>query len=160
MSEIEIIQRKSEKTFILVCANFAMLALLSLGLGSVIFQAMTLVTGLKQDLARAEQQIVQLKERVQEGMNAEALVQKAVAAGVKAVREELADSMLDGEALEKLAVAAEKVENTAEAVQSISKKVQELDADEIAQAVSYHILKGLGQGLDEAAESRKPAGID
>ncbi len=160
MADIEIIQRKSEKTFILACANFAMLAILFLGLGFVIFQAATLVTGLKQDLAHAEQQLVELKERVQEEMNAEALLQKAVVAGVEAVQEELAASLPDGEALEKLAVAAEKMENTAEAVEAIGKQVQDLDADVIAQAVSYHILKGLGQGLDEAAESRKPAGID
>lgn len=160
MAEIDIIQRKSEKTFILACANFTMLAILFLGLGFVIFQAAALVGGLKQDLAQAEQQLVELKERVQQELDAELIVQKAVAAGVEAIQEELAAAMPSGEALEKLGTAADKMENTAEAVEAISNQLQGLDADEIAKAVSYHILKGLGQGLDEAAESRKPAGID
>jgi cell division protein FtsL len=160
VSEIEAIQQRSKKTFILTCANFAMLAVLFLGLGFVIFQAATLVGGLKQDLAQAEQQLVELKERVQQELDAEMIVQKAVAAGLEAIQEELAASMPSGEALEKLGAAADKMENTAEAVEAISEQLQGLDADEIGKAVSYHILKGLGQGLDEAAESRKPAGID
>ena len=160
VAEIEIIQKRSRRTFLLTCANFAMLAILFLGLGFVIFHAATLFSGLKQDLAHAEQQLVALRERMQEEMNAEAIVQKAVVAGMEAVQEELAASLPGAEALEKLGTAAEKMESTAEAVESISNQLQGLDADQIAQAVSYHILKGLGQGLDEAAESRKPAGVD
>jgi hypothetical protein len=30
------------------------------------------------------------------------------------------------------------------------------DADAIAQRLSYEVLKGLGEGLDAAAEKRKP----
>jgi cell division protein FtsL len=159
MADIETIQKKSEKTFIIVCANFAMLAILFLGLGFVIFQAATLVTVLKQDLARAEQQVVELKDRVQE-MSAEAVIEKAVATGMETFREEMAESMPGSEALEKLAAVPEKLDATAEAVQAINEMVQDLDSDAFAQRLSYNILKGLGQGFEDAAESRKPAAID
>ena len=79
MTDIDRITRKANRTFILVCANFAMLAVLFLGLGFVVFQAATLVTGLKQDLARAEQQVAELKDRIQ-SVDSEAAMEKMIAA--------------------------------------------------------------------------------
>lgn len=158
MTDTDQVARKTDRTFILVCANFTMLAILFLGIGYVVFQAATLVTGLKQDLARAEQQVVKLQERI-EGMNTEAALQNIMTAAVKAVREELSASTPGSEAIARLAEVPEKVDATAQAIQDIGEKVQDLDADQIAQRVAYHMLKGMGQGFDQAAESRKPEGL-
>ena len=157
MTDIEHVAGKTDKTFILVSANFAMLAILFLGLGFVVFQAATLVTGLKQDLARAEQQVADLKERM-EGMDAEAAMEEAVASAVDALSERFAEAVPDSEALSRLAGVPDSVEATADAVRAVSEKVQELDADVIAQHVAYQVLKSLGQGFGEAAEARKPDG--
>ena len=158
MTEIDPIVRKTNRTFMLVSANFAMLAILFLGLGFVVYQAATLVTGLKQDLARAEQQVSELKERLQ-GLDTEAAMEQAINTAVQAISEEIAASMPDSEALARLAEVPEKVETAAEAVQAVSEKVQDLDSDEVARRVAYHMLKGMGEGFDEAAESRKPDGL-
>lgn len=155
MSDIETLSSRSNRTFILVCANFAMLAILFLGLGFVVFQAATLVTGLKQDLARAEQQVTDLRERM-EGLDAEAAMEKVIAGAVDALGDRIAQSVPDTEALSRLAGVPDTVESTAEAVRVLTEKVQDLDPDEIAQHVTYQTLKSLGQGFDQAAEARKP----
>ena len=158
MTDIDNVARKTDKTFILVCANFAMLAVLFLGLGFVLFQAATLVTGLKRDLARAEQQVVELKEKVQ-NLDAEVVVDKVVESAVEAIGKQISEAIPNSESLARLANVPEQVEATAENIQVIAEKVQELDADEIARHVSYHMLKGMGQGFDNAAESRNPGGL-
>ena len=46
----------------------------------------------------------------------------------------------------------------AAAAEDVAARVQEIDADAIAQRVSYELLKGLSEGLGEAAEQRRPGG--
>jgi phage shock protein A len=158
MTEIDAIVRKTNRTFMLVSANFAMLALLFLGLGFVVLQAATLVTGLKQNLARAEQQVAEMQERLQ-GLDTEVAMENAMTRAVQVLREEIAAATPDSEALARLAGVPEKVDTAAEAIRAVSEKVQELDFDQVARRVAYHMLKGMGEGFDEAAELRKPDGL-
>lgn len=51
------------------------------------------------------------------------------------------------------------IEETGQAIQGINETVKGLENEEIAKLVSYHILKGLGDGFQEAAETRKPDSI-
>jgi hypothetical protein len=57
---------------------------------------------------------------------------------------------------DKITAAQEKIEQTGAVVAGIQQTVAGLDNEAIAQQVSYHILKGLGDGFQQAAESRKP----
>jgi hypothetical protein len=155
MSELSHLERQGERTFKLVCANFAMLFILFAGLFFIVWQALSLVSTLKADLARAEESVAQLRERM-ETMDAEVVIDRAVGIAVASMKEELAAAIPNGDTLKALAGVPEQLEATSEALQAISEKVQDLDAEKIAQQVSYELLKGLGDGFNEAAETRKP----
>ena len=147
--------RKTERTFYLVCANFAMLFILFTGLGLLLWQSLGLVNKLKQDLARAEQTIVELRDSVRQ-IDGEAVIDQAIEVAVAAVQAELTDALPDSEALAALSEVPEKLETTTEAIRDINEKIRDIDAQLIAQQVSYEVLKGLGDGFSVAAESRKP----
>lgn len=55
---------------------------------------------------------------------------------------------------EKLVATQDMITETGEAIQGIHETFKGLNTEEMAQLVSYHILKGLGDGFQEAAESR------
>lgn len=156
MADIDHIASKSNKTFILVCINFAMLSILFCGLGFVIWQSAQLVLDLKHDLENTKQTVAEIKERVHD-LDAEVVIEKVIDSAVKSIQEEVSFAISDSEAMAALADVPERVEATAEAIRLINERIQELDADSIAQRVSYHMLRGMGDGFSEAAESRKPA---
>ena len=54
MAEIEQLTRQNQRTFILVCSNFVMLLILFFGFGYVVWQSISLISKVKEDLARAE----------------------------------------------------------------------------------------------------------
>jgi hypothetical protein len=149
--------RQSRWLFILVCANFTMLAVLFIGLGILLFQSISLVGSLKSDLQRAEQSVAQLRERV-ERIEPEAAVERIVGKAVGSIREEVRKAVSDSEALAGLATVPENIERATAAANDIAGTLRDLDADAIAQRVSYELLKGLGEGIDAAAEKRKPEG--
>jgi len=162
MSDLDQIQKKQNQTFILVCVNFVLFMILFAGLGYVSWQSATLVNRLKGDLDKAEQAIAEIQNRFQD-IDTDVIVDRLVAT----VSEHLSESIKNvvqgseltvplREASEKLAATQEVIEETGEAIQAIQETVKGVDNEEIAKLVSYHILKGLGDGFQEAAESRKP----
>jgi preprotein translocase subunit SecF len=149
--------RQSRWLFILVCANFTMLAVLFIGLGILLYQSISLVGSLKSDLQRAEASVAQLRERV-ERIEPEAAVERIVGAAVGSIREEVRQAVSESEPLAALSTVPESIERASTAAGDIADTLQQLDADAIAQRVSYELLKGLGEGLEAAAEKRKPEG--
>ena len=149
--------RQSRWLFILVCANFTMLAVLFIGLGVLLFQSISLVGSLKSDLQRAEESVAQLRERV-ERIEPEAAVGQIVDTAVSSIREEVRQAVSESEPLAALSTVPESIERASAAADDIAKTLKDLNADAIAQRVSYELLKGLGEGLDAAAEKRKPEG--
>lgn len=147
--------RQSRWLFILVCANFTMLAVLFIGLGVLLFQSISLVSSLRSDLQRAEASVAQLRERV-ERIEPEAAIGRIVDSAVGSIREEVRQAVSESEPLAALSTVPESIERASRAADDIAAKLVDLEADAIAQRVSYQLLKGLGEGLDAAAEQRKP----
>jgi hypothetical protein len=162
MSYFEQLHKKQKHTFILVCINFVLFMILFAGLGYVFWQSATLVNRLQADLDKAEQAIADFQSRFQT-MDTDVIVERLVTTAT----EQLGDSITNvieksdfaGHVMrvsEKLDATHDMIAKTGEAIQGIDATVKELDTEEMAQLVSYHILKGLGDGFQEAAESRKP----
>jgi hypothetical protein len=147
--------RQSRWLFILVSANFVMLSVLFIGLGVLLYQSVSLVGSLKSDLQRAEQAVAQLRERV-ERIEPEAAVERVVETAVGSIRDEVRQAVSESEPLAALSAMPEKIERASTAAEDIVRTLGELEADAIAQRVSYELLKGLSEGLDAAAEKRKP----
>ena len=65
-----------------------------------------------------------------------------------------------GEPLEvltlKIQSVEEKLQQTSTAIREINAELKRVGGDHFAQQVSYNLLKGLGDGLIQAAESGKP----
>ena len=155
MTDTTIPGRQSRWLFILVCANFTMLAILFIGLGTLLFQSVSLVNSLKSDLHRAEASVAQLRERV-ERIEPEAAVGRLVDSAVGSIREEVRQAVSESEPLAALSSVPESIERASAAADEMATKLRDLDADAIAQRVSYQVLKGFGEALDAAAEKRKP----
>lgn len=162
MSDFSQLQKKQNQTFILVCINFVLFMLLFTGLGYVSWQSATLVNRLKGDLDRAEQAITELQSRFQ-NMDTDVIVERLVTAATEQLGESIRNVVQDADlagpvvqASEKLSATHDMIVETGEAIQGIHETVKGLDTEEMAQMVSYHILKGLGDGFQEAAASRKP----
>lgn len=155
MSVTDPLEKKASRTFILVCLNFTMLFVLFCGLGFVVWQSVTLISGLKQDLVQAEQAVAELRQQVRE-VDPQVVMDKAAQSAVEAIRNEFAEAVPGAEALEALAEVPERLAATEEAIVAIGEQLQGLDSDDLAQRVSYHMLKGLGDGFTEAAEARNP----
>lgn len=165
MSELNQLQSKQNQTFILVCINFVLFMILFTGLGYVTWQSATLLNRLKGDLDRAEQAIVEMQNRFQ-NMNTDVIVDRLVTSATESLGEAIRDVVKDSDlttpvmqASEKLAATHELIEDTGTAIQEIHETIKGVDNEEIARLVSYHILKGLGDGFQEAAESRKPDSV-
>lgn len=162
MADLMQLQKRQNQMLLLVCINFVLFVVLFSALGYVAWQSATLVSRLKTDLNRAEQTISQLQDRFQNmdiEVVAERLVSSATAqlgASIAAVvqQSDLGAPMTQVSA--KITAAQEAIEQTGEVVAGIQQAVAELDNEAIAQQVSYHILKGLGDGFQQAAELRKP----
>lgn len=155
MNNSESMARKTNRTFILVCLNFAMLFVLFCGLGFLLWQSVSLVSQVKQDLAQAEQAVAELRQRVQ-AVDPQVVMDRAVQSAAEALRTEFADAVPGVAEMEALAEVPQRLAATEEAIRSISQSLQDLDSDEFAQRVSYHMLKGLGDGFSAAAEGREP----
>jgi uncharacterized membrane protein len=149
--------RKSRWLFILVCANFTMLVVLFIGLGILLFQSISLVDSLKSDLQRAEESVAQLRKQVEQ-IEPEAAVGRLVETAVGSIREEVRQVVSEFVPLSALSTMPESIERASVAADDIAETLSGLDANAIAQRVSYEVLKGLGEGLDAAAEKRKPEG--
>ena len=166
MSDFEQLQKKQNQTFILVCINFALFMILFAGMGYVSWQSALLVNQLKGELDKAEEAITQLQSRFQ-NMDADMIVERLVTTATEqlgeSIRTVVQDSDLSGsvtQVSEKLGATHDMIVETGEAIQGIRETVNGLDTEEMAQLVSYNILKGLGDGFQQAAASRMPASSD
>jgi predicted PurR-regulated permease PerM len=162
MSDFEKLQKKQNKTFILVFINFSLFMILFAGLGYVSWQSVTLVNRLKGDLDRAEQTIAQLQSRFQQ-MDTDVIVDRLVATASERIGESIKE-VVQGpdftgpivQASEKLAATHDMIEQNVQVIQGIHETIKGLGNEEIAELVSYQILKGLGDGFQKAAEARSP----
>lgn len=166
MSEISQLQSKQNQTFILACVNFVLFIILFSVLGYVSWQSATLVNRLKGDLDRAEQTIADLHNRFQQ-MDTNVIVDRLVTSATEQLGESIRNvvqssdlTMPIKQASEKLAATSELIEDTGVAIQGIHETIKDVNSEEIAKMVSYHMLKGLGDGFQEAAESRKPDSLN
>lgn len=162
MSDLVQLQKRQNQTLLLVCINFVLFVVLFSALGYVAWQSATLVNRLQEDLGKAEQTIAQLQGRFQ-NMDLEDVVDRLVnsataqlGTSIAAVVQQSDLSAPMTQVSDKITAAQEMIEQTGEVVAGIQQTVAGLDNEAIAQQVSYHILKGLGDGFQQAAESRKP----
>ena len=169
MGDAERMEKRQKQILILTCLNFAMFLVLFGGLGYVVYQSASLVNKLQNDLEMAEQRIAALHDKF-DHLDAEVVVQRIVSVAAEQVAESVREAIGEAALPEPLKNASERLENASEnihetreavvsageAIQDINEVVKDLDSDEIAQRVSYHILKGLGDGFQEAAAGRKP----
>ncbi|MFT5697671.1 MAG: hypothetical protein ACI8ZB_000519 [Desulforhopalus sp.] len=163
MSELVQLQKKQNKIFILVCINFLLFMVLFAGLGFVTWKSAALVSRLNKDLERAEIAIVELQGRFQ-NMDTDVIVDRLVSNASKQLGESIRTTLKNtdlaqpiAQISEKMIVTQEMIGKSGDALQGIQEKMSHLDNDEIAKRVSYHVIKGLGDGLLQAAEDRKPA---
>jgi hypothetical protein len=162
MSNLVQLQKKQNQTLLLVCINFVLFVVLFSALGYVAWQSAALVNRLNEDLDKAEQTIAQLQGRF-ENMNLEDVVDRLVSAATAQLGTSIAAVVQQSDlsapmtkVSEKITATQEILEQTGEAVAGIQQTLAGLDNEALAQQVSYHILKGLGDGFQLAAESRKP----
>ena len=162
MAEIEQLQQQNHRTFILVGLNFIMFLILFSGLGYVSWQSSMLISKLETDLEKIERAVVQFQEKIQH-MDLDALMGKVMESAKDnmgdSIRTALTQSDFGGSLsnlAEKVEDAQNKLERVSEAVQEANDKLQKIDTEQLAQLVSYSILKGLGDGFTNAAESNKP----
>ena len=165
MKDLSQLQKKQDQIFILVCINCVLFMVLFTGLGYVIWQSATLVNRLKGDLGRAEQRIVELQERFR-NMEMDVLLEELVSKASEGLEKSIKTVVQDSEFTaplnrisQKMTATHDLIVQTEDAIHGIHETVKGLNNEEIAQLVSYHILKGLGDGLQRAAETNKPIGI-
>ena len=162
MTEIEQLQKQNHRTFILVGLNFIMFLILFFGLGYVAWQSSALISKLEGDLNKVEQAVGQFQARIQQ-VDFDTVVNKVLANA----RDDMGDSVRAaltqsefGNALTNLAErvdqAHDRLEHIGDAMKEVNRKLQEIETEQLAQLVSYNILKGLGDGFTQAAESKKP----
>jgi predicted PurR-regulated permease PerM len=169
MSELVQLQKKQNRIYILVCINFLLFIILFAGLGVVTWQSATLVSRLNKNLGKAEQTIVELQSRF-EKLDTDMIVKRLVSNASEQLGESIRTTLKNtdftqpiAEISNKIVLTQEMIGKSGEAMQKIQEKMNHLDNDEIAQRVSYHVIKGLGDGFQKAADDRLPpvkAGIE
>ena len=165
MNEIEILQQQNHRTLVLVRVNFAMFLILFFGLGNLIWQSTTLISRLEQDLDKVQQAVVRFQDKIQR-MDAETVMGKVMDKTKEAMGDSLKAAIHQSDFGSSLSNIANKVENTQEKIEQVretievaSEKLRTIDAEQLAQAVSYNILKNLGEGFTSAAENNKPSAV-
>ena len=163
MSDITQLKQKNDRMFILICLNFSMLFVLFCGLGYVLWESNKLVNSLKSGLQTAEQTVADLKVRVQQ-IDVDEAMDRMMASAAGRIEESIKGALQQSDIISPLQNLSEKVENTQErleqagdSLREINDKLQKIDTEKMAQLVSYNMLKGLGDGFTQAAESRKTA---
>lgn len=163
MTENEYLRQQNQRTLILVSINFVMFLILFSGLGYVAWKSSTLITKLETDLAKAEQAVVRFQGKL-EHLDIDTLMAKVMQGAKENLGESVKTALNQSDFGGSLSNLSEKVENAQGKLERISTAVQEandnlrnIDTEQLAQLVSYNMLKGLGEGFTNAAESRKPA---
>ncbi len=143
-------------------ANFAMLVILFLGLGALLWQSLALIGDLREKLDQTRTAVAQLRERVQ-ALDADTLSERlADGAGERIARRvatAVEGSDLDAALREfsgELRQTRDGLADTGDAIRRIGNSVGALDTEALARRISYHLLKGMGEGFSSAAEKRGP----
>ncbi len=162
MDEFSQLQKKQNQMFVLVLVNFLLFMVLFTGLGYVTWQSISLVNRLKGDLAKTEEAVVNLQTKLR-SVDTDVLVNNLVEKTTEKLTASIENVVANADLISPMKKVSEKIDNTQQtlietgaAIQEVSSAVKGLDNEEIARRVSYNILKGLGDGFQEAAESRKP----
>lgn len=162
MTEMEKLQQQNQRTFLLIILNFIMFLILFFGLGYVAWQSSTLISRMEGNLEKVEQAVVQFRDRLQH-MDVDTLTGKVVESTKQNMGDSIRTALNESDFSGSLSDLSQKVENAQASLEHISKTVQEaneklqkIDTEQLAQLVSYNMLKGLGDGLSNAAEARKP----
>lgn len=151
MDEFGASSKKQSQILILVCINFFLFIILFTGLGYVTWQSATLVNRLKHDLVKAEETVAEMKNQLQQ-VDTNKIIDQMVASASAQLSESIKNVVQSSELVEPIMQASEKLTTTQKMIQET---VEKLDNVEIANQVSYQILKGLGEGFQSAAESQK-----
>ena len=162
MNELSTLQSRQNYTLILVCANFVMFVVLFSAFGYVAWQSAAFVNRLKGDVEKAEQTIVELRAQIQQ-IDTGVMVDRIVASATDHLNASISDAVQRSDfaapithASEKIAATEELMKDTGMAIQGIHETIKGVNNEEIARLVSYHVLKGLGEGFQHAAESHRP----
>lgn len=160
--EIEQLKQKNDRMFVLVCLNFAMLAVIFFGSGYVLWQSATIINKLKEDLDTAELAMVEIRERLQQ-LDVDAAMDRVMSDATEKIKVSVSTALQESdlgsplmELSQRVQGGQEKLEKTTEAIAEVNERLKNIETEELAQLVSYNMLKGLGEGFTEAAESRKP----
>ena len=165
MNDIEQLNQRNQRIFVLICFNFAMLLILFIGFGLVLWKSSNLISKINEDLTRAEQAVVETKQKLQ-NLDMDTLMEKVVSSAGVSVDKAVRNAITESEFKSSLENIANRVDDAQTRLQilgdtlvSVNKKIQEFDTRQMAQLVSYNMLKGIGDGFTSAAEANKPAGI-
>ena len=165
MTDIDRLRQLHRRTFILVCSNFIMFLLLFMALGFVAWQSATLISELQRDLAKAEQAVVQLRQKI-EHTNVDALMDKVIASAgesiVSSIRTEISQTDFGASFThlgEKVENSHAKLERISQDLEEANDKLQKLDTAQLAQLASYYVLIGLGEAFTDAAEAKRPSSM-
>lgn len=157
------LHRKQNQMFILTVINFVLFVIMFTGIGVLTWQALTLVNKLKITLEKTEQTVAHLQHTLRE-FDTDLLAKNIIGKTTERLSQSLERTVTATDYMEPMTRVAKKldatqqsIEETGTALQEIRSKVQDLDNEEIARRISYNILKGLGDGFQEAAESHNPA---
>ena len=163
MAEIEQLQQQNHRTFLLVCLNFFMFLILFVGLGYVAWQSSTLISKLEKDLERVEQAVGQFQSRIQQ-IDVDTMMPKMMESAKENIEDSIKSAINQsdffgslGSLTAKVDAAQDRLKQIGEVVREANEKLQKIETEQLAQAVSYNILKGLGDGFTKAAESKKPS---
>ena len=162
MTEIEQLKQQNHRTFILAGLNFIMFLVLFFGLGYVAWQSSTLISKLEDDLNKVEQAVGQFQARIKQ-VDFDTVMDRVLADAKDNMGDSIRTALRQSEfgsslnnLAERVDQAHDKLESVGEQFRQANEKLQKIETERIAQLLSYSILKGLGTGFTQAAESNKP----
>ena len=161
-SDIALLNKRQRQTFQLTLINFALFLVLFSALIYVSWQSSMLVKRLQASIDSAEQAVASIQSRIGNIDEGE-LFDRAVARIGENLRQSVTASIADSPGLSRVQEISTRVEElgttvteTAEAVKAVSERIADMDSEAIANQVSYSLLKGMGEGFSNAAETRRP----
>jgi hypothetical protein len=162
MTDIDQLSKQGDRTFILVCANFIMLFVLFCGLGYVIWRSAILIGEVQYELQKAERGVADMRNRIQD-LDVDVMMQRLLGNATEAIPGSVATAIQQSDFAASVRNLSARVENTHDrlertgaSIRAIRDELPKIDTEELARLVSYQMLKGLGEGLNRAAETRKP----
>lgn len=163
MTDVDRSQQRSRWTLALVSLNFAMFLVLFIGLGFFVWRSLALISRLETNLLEVERQVAQVQKRVR-ALDIDSvmgdLIENAKQSMGKSIQATLEQANFNSsvqQMAQRIDNTQARIEQVSESVRSMNARLQKIDAEHLAQRVSYSILKNLGDGFTNAAESRQQA---